>query len=198
LGTGGGGDPYLGTLASLEAARSNGPPLLVDADELADDATVVFPFVVGSPVPGVEKLPFGPELARVLRGLEHYLGRPIDAVMSAEIGGMNSMVPIVLPAQTGVPVLHGDPIGRAFPEIQRTVLAMHGVGASPMAIGDERGNVSILGTIDNHWMERVARAIAVSFGAIAVGAAYTISGRQAKDLTLRGTLAYAERIGRET
>ena len=94
LGTGGGGDPYLGTLASLEAARSNGPPVLVDADELADDATVVFPFVVGSPVPGVEKLSFGPELPRVLHSLEEYLGRRIDAVMSAEIGGANSMVSV--------------------------------------------------------------------------------------------------------
>jgi DUF917 family protein len=111
---------------------------------------------------------------------------------------MNSMVPIVLAAQTGVPVVDGDLIGRAFPEIQLTVLTMHGIGASPMAIGDERGNVSILGTVDNHWMERVARAISVAFGAIAVGAAYVISGRQAKDLTLRGTLTYAERIGRET
>jgi DUF917 family protein len=172
--------------------------VLVDADELADDATVVFPFVVGSPVPGVEKLPFGPELARVLHGLEEYLGRRIDAVMSAEIGGMNSMIPIVLAAQTGVPVVDGDLIGRAFPEIQLTSLTMHGIGASPMAIGDERGNVSIIGTVDNMWMERIARSIAVSFGAIAAGAAYTISGRQTKDLTLRGTLGFAERIGRDT
>jgi DUF917 family protein len=198
LGTGGGGDPYLGTLASLEASRSNAAPVLVDADELADDATVVFPFVVGSPVPGVEKLSFGPELALVLHRLEEYLGRRIDAVMSAEIGGANSMVPIVLAAQTGVPVVDGDLIGRAFPEIQLTSLTMHGIGASPMAIGDERGNVSILGTVDNVWMERLARSISVSFGAIAAGAAYTISGRQTKDFTLRGTLSYAEQIGRAT
>jgi DUF917 family protein len=60
LGTGGGGDPYLGTIAAVHAGRLNAPPQLVDADELPNDATVVFPFVVGSPVPGVEKIPFGP------------------------------------------------------------------------------------------------------------------------------------------
>jgi len=197
LGTGGGGDPYLGMLSALQASRLNAPPTLVDADELADDATVVFPFVVGSPVPGVEKLPFGPELVRVLTALEQHLGRPIDAVMSAEIGGGNSMVPIVLAAQAGIPVVDGDLIGRAFPEIQLTSLTMHGIGASPMAIGDERDNVSILTMIANHWIERVARAISVSFGAICAGAAYPISGRQTKDFTLRGTIDYAERIGRE-
>jgi DUF917 family protein len=198
LGTGGGGDPYLGTLATLEASRRYGAPRLADADELDDDATVVFPFVVGSPVPGVEKLPYGPELPRVLDALGEYLGRPVDAVMSAEVGGTNSMVPIVLAARAGIPVVDGDLIGRAFPEIQLTVLTMHGIGASPMAIGDERGSVAILGMIDNYWIERVARAISVSFGATAVGAAYTITGRQTRELTLRGTIGYAERIGRET
>jgi DUF917 family protein len=197
LGAGGGGDPYLGTLAALHASSTNAPPVLVDADELPEDATVAFPFVVGSPVPLVEKLPFGPELVRVLSALEEHLGRPIDAVMSAEIGGANSMVPIVLAAQAGIPVVDGDLIGRAFPEIQLTCLTMHGIGASPMAIGDERDNVSILDLIDNHWIERVARAISVSFGAICVAAAYAISGRQARELTLRGTIDYAERIGRE-
>jgi DUF917 family protein len=66
-----------------------------------------------------------------------------------------------------------------------------------MAIGDERDNVSILNLIDDHWIERAARAISVAFGAICAGAAYAISGRQTKDLTLRGTIDYAERIGRE-
>jgi uncharacterized protein len=198
LGTGGGGDPYLGTLASLEASRIHGPPMLADAEELDDDATVVFPFIVGSPVPAVEKLPFGPELTRVLDGLETYLGRRIDAVMSAEVGGMNSMIPIVLAAQTGRPVVDGDLMGRAYPEIQLTTLTMHGIGASPIALGDERGNVAILSMIDNFWVERVARSISIDFGAICVGAAYTISGRQAKELALRGTISYAERIGRLT
>ena len=56
LGTGGGGDPYLGTLAAIAATRRNGPVRLVDADELPDEAIVAFPFLIGSPVPFVEKL----------------------------------------------------------------------------------------------------------------------------------------------
>ena len=86
LGTGGGGDPYLGTLAAIAAIKEFGPPAILEVSELADDALVAFPFIVGSPVPGVEKFPFGLELVRAYRMLEGQLGRRITAVMSAEIG----------------------------------------------------------------------------------------------------------------
>jgi DUF917 family protein len=195
LGTGGGGDPYLGTLAAIEASRQHGPVQLVDAAELDDEAVVAFPFIVGSPVPFLEKLSFGPELMRVHQGLERFLGRRVDAVMSAEVGGANSTLPMALAARAGIPVVDGDLIGRAFPEIQLCSLTLYGVAASPLILGDEHGNVVALDTISNHWIERLARAISVSFGAICVGIAYAISGRQTKQLTLRGTIAYAERIG---
>jgi hypothetical protein len=197
LGTGGGGDPYLGTLAAIHAARRYGPVRLVDADELADDAIVAFPFIVGSPVPFLEKLSFGPELVRVHEGLEQFLRRRVDAVMSAEVGGANSTLPMALASQVGVPVVDGDLIGRAFPEIQLCSLTLHGIAASPLVIGDEHGNTAVLEMISNHWIERVARAISISFGAICVAIAYPISGRQTKELTLRGTISYAERIGRK-
>ena len=56
LGTGGGGDPYLGKLAALQAMRRYGPLQLVDADELPDDMLVAFPFAIGSPVPFLERV----------------------------------------------------------------------------------------------------------------------------------------------
>ncbi len=42
----------------------------------------------------------------------------IVAVMSAEIGGLNSMEPLVVAAKTGLPVVDCDGMGRAFPELQ--------------------------------------------------------------------------------
>ena len=101
LGTGGGGDPYLGTLAAVDSARRYGPVRLIDADELSDDATVAFPFLIGSPVPFLEKLNVGPEMVAVHQGLEAFLGRSIDAVMSAEVGGANSTLPMSLGARLG-------------------------------------------------------------------------------------------------
>jgi DUF917 family protein len=196
LGTGGGGDPYLGTLAALEAIKEFGPPVMLDASELADDALVAFPFIVGAPVPGVEKFPFGSELVRAFRMLEDQLGKNITAVMSAEIGGANSMIPVSLGARIGLPVVDGDLIGRAFPEIQLTTLTLNGLHASPFALADEHGNGVVLNVIDNFWAERIARAISIEFGAICVGIAYPISGKQAKAATLHGTVSFAGSIGR--
>src|SRR6185312_3495979 len=59
LGTGGGGDPYLGTLAALRSLEQYGPPRVVDVDELDAEAVVALPFLVGSPVPFIEKFPLG-------------------------------------------------------------------------------------------------------------------------------------------
>ena len=42
----------------------------------------------------------------------------IVAVMSAEIGGMNALEPLVVSARTGLPVVDCDGMGRAFPELQ--------------------------------------------------------------------------------
>lgn len=195
LGTGGGGDPYLGTLAALEAVRRHGPVRLVDADELPDDAVVAFPFLVGSPLPFLEKLAIGPELGRVHAALERFLGRPVDAVMSAEVGGANSTLPMALAARVGVPVVDGDLIGRAYPEIQLSVLTLHGIAASPVVLGDEHGNVVVVEAVTNHWAERLARSTSVCFGAICVAIGYPIDGRAAKTLTIRGTIGFAEQIG---
>ena len=74
-----------------------------------------------------------------------------------------------------------------------------GTAAGPRA----KGNVQLHGQSSEtlalqQEIERVARSISVAFGAICVGAAYTITGRQCRELTFVGTIGYAERIGRES
>src|SRR5207244_10999813 len=70
LGTGGGGDPYLGTLAALRSLDQYGPPRVIEVAELDDDAMVALPFLVGSPVPFIEKFPLGQELIDAFHALD--------------------------------------------------------------------------------------------------------------------------------
>lgn len=196
LGTGGGGDPYLGTLAALRNLEQYGPPRLVAADELGDDDLVVIPFMIGSPVPLIEKLSFGKELGHAYEHLARFLSGAVAAVMPVEIGGVNSMVPLALGALLGKPVVDADCMGRAFPEGQLVTLTLDGIGLCPMAIADERGNAVILNAIDNFWMERFGRSVAVDFGAIAAGVGAPLTARQVRESTILGSLSYAERIGR--
>jgi DUF917 family protein len=49
LGSGGGGDPYVGKLMAKQAIRAHGPVRLISADELADDALVIPSAAMGAP-----------------------------------------------------------------------------------------------------------------------------------------------------
>ena len=196
LGTGGGGDPYIGTLMAKQAIREHGPVRLIDVDELADDALVVPAAMMGAPTVMVEKLPRGDELTNAFTKLEAYLGRRVDAVLCGEAGGLNSTTPFVVAAETGLPLVDGDGMGRAFPELQMVSFTMHGVPATPMVMADDKGNSVVLNTIDNRWTERLARAATIEMGGSALIAFYAMDGATAKRAVLRGTVSQAQAIGR--
>ena len=71
LGTGGGGDPYIGRLMSEQAIRENGPVKVLNVDSLADEALVVPVAMMGAPTVLLEKLPRGDEAQAALTSLEN-------------------------------------------------------------------------------------------------------------------------------
>ena len=91
LGTGGGGDPYIGKLFAKEAMKKYGEVSLIKASELEDDALVVPIAAFGAPMILVEKLFSGDEFIKAFEMMESYLGRKIDAVMPAEAGRRKSV-----------------------------------------------------------------------------------------------------------
>ena len=94
----------------------------------------------------------GPEQMRRVRG------REIGAIISAEIGGANSVVPLAVGRELGLPVIDADGMGRAYPEIQLCTFTLYGHSASPLAVADEHGNVAVLDTIaDQHLLDQVKR-----------------------------------------
>jgi DUF917 family protein len=196
LGTGGGGDPYTGKLMAQRAIRTHGAVTLIDVEQVADDALVVPVCMMGAPTVMTEKLPQGEEIVIAFRKLERLLGRRIDAVLCGEAGGMNSTTPFVVAAATGRPLVDGDGMGRAYPELQMVTFTLHGVAATPMVLADDKGNSVVLETIDNKWTERLARSCTVDMGGSALLAFYPMSGAVAKRAVVRGTLGLAAALGR--
>ncbi len=196
LGTGGGGDPYIGKLMGIQAIRQHGPVRLVSPDEIPDECLVCHSAMMGAPTVMVEKLPKGTEIVEAFLALQTYLGRTIDYTTSAEAGGLNSTTPFTVAARLGIPMVDADGMGRAFPEIQMVTPTMYGIAATPMAIADEKGNSAIITTFDNRWTERLARTICIDMGTTAMIALYPMTGRQLKQAMVPGTLTRAERIGR--
>lgn len=195
LGTGGGGDPYVGKLMAQQAIRKYGPVKLMDVMELADDALVVPVCMMGAPTVMTEKLPQGDELMNAFRALEAVLGRKIDAVLCGEAGGVNSTTPFVVAAASGLPLIDGDGMGRAYPELQMVTFTLHGVSATPMVLCDDKGNSLVLDTVSNAWTERLARAATIEMGGSALLAFYPMSGAVAKKAVVAGTLSLCARIG---
>lgn len=196
LGTGGGGDPYIGMLMAKEAIRKHGPVTLVDVERMADDALIVPACMMGAPTVMTEKLPQGNELINAFHQLERHMGRKIDAVLCCEAGGVNSTIPFAIAAATGLPLVDGDGMGRAFPELQMVTFTIHGVSATPMVLCDDKGNSIVLDTVSNAWTERLARAATIEMGGSALLTFYPMSGAVAKKAIVRGTLSLCDQIGR--
>ncbi|BAB54527.1 DUF917 domain-containing protein [Mesorhizobium japonicum] len=195
LGTGGGGDPYVGKLMAQQAIRKHGPVKIIDVDELPDEALVVPVCMMGAPTVMTEKLPQGDELMNAFRQLEQRMGRKIDAVLCIEAGGINSTIPFVVAAASGLPLLDGDGMGRAYPELQMVTFTMHGVSATPMVLCDDKGNSIVLETVSNAWTERLARAATIEMGGSALLAFYPMSGAVAKRAVVRGTVTLCANLG---
>jgi len=195
LGTGGGGDPYIGKLMAQQAIRKYGPVRMIDITDVRDDELVVPCAMMGAPTVMVEKIPNGDEILTAFRKLERFLGKKIGAILCAEAGGLNSTVPFVFGAMTGIPVIDGDGMGRAYPELQMVTFTMHGVSATPMVMVDDKGNCVLLECIDNKWTERLARSATIEMGGSALITLYPMTGKVAKKSSVRGTLTLARRLG---
>ena len=58
-----------------------------------------------------------------VQGSPKAAGKRVTAVMCAEIGGMNGIEPLFAAAESGLPVIDCDLMGRAFPELQVWLLS---------------------------------------------------------------------------
>lgn len=196
LGTGGGGNPYIGKLHCLQELRRGGKVMLIGVDELADDAVVMPIGGIGAPAVSVEKLEEGGEGRRAVEAIQELTGRRATALISAEIGGGNSMAPIITAAQMGIAVVDGDGMGRAFPEMQMTTFSIYGHHSAPAAMADERGNVVVFRNVrSEEWFEKFARTTVVAMGGTAVGAEAPMSGAFVRRAAVPGTVSQAIALG---
>ncbi len=195
LGTGGGGDPYIGMLMARQAIRQYGAVELYTLDELNDDDLIVPTAMMGAPTVMIEKMPNGDDIVNAFQSIGKYLNKPIRATMSIEAGGLNSVVPIYVAARLRLPMVDCDGMGRAFPEIQMVTHTIYGISSTPFSMADERGNVVLMETVNNRWTETFARSVAVGMGAMAMIACYAATAKQLKEAAIHGTMSKAEQIG---
>ena len=197
LGTGGGGNPYVGQLMVKLAMIETGRALvLMDLVDVPDDALVIPTAMMGAPTCIVEKLPQGMEAAWSLRRLEQHLGKKAYATMPIEAGGVNSMIPLVVALRLGIPVIDADGMGRAFPELYHETFHIYGVPGTPMVVTNDHHDQSVIETHDNYMAEWLARGLTIRMGGVAYIAEYPMDGATAKRVSIAGTISICLKVGR--
>lgn len=196
LATGGGGDPHVPQLITQQAIKTYGPVSLIAPDALDDDAFVVPIGNVGAPTVSLELLPSVDEASRTIEAFEAHVGRKVDAVASFEIGGGNSLIPLVAAAGKGIPVVDGDGMGRALPEAQMMSYAIAGVKPTPAVAMDYAGNIATFQTDTTEVYERHIRSYAMAAGGMITTAEHAMSGAELKRSVIPNTLSFSIALGR--
>lgn len=196
LGTGGGGEVSTNALVARQAITLHGPVRLVTLADLPDEGILLPVGGIGAPSVSIEKIGSGEEVEILRETVERILGKPVVALMASEIGGGNGLYPIAAAARTGLPLVDGDAIGRAFPEVHMVSMNVAGLHPDLIVVADERHNVVVLHPIDGKWAELLARSATEVFGGSAAMADYVMPVSRARGTIIEGTVSQALRIGR--
>jgi DUF917 family protein len=209
LGCGGGGNSYYGQLVARRLLSSDTAVPVIDVDDMDPESFAITPAAVGATLVALEKPPSLVALRAGLDSVREALRGRVSAFFAAEIGGLQSIFPLLMAAEAGLPVLDGDGMGRAFPELQMTTFSIYGTTHGlPYALSGDRGLISIHpadhedSAVSRHpgeppgiRFERIVRKICTEQG----GLIYLVSAFDQKSLSrtmVKGSLSLALQIGR--
>lgn len=195
FGTGGGGAVFNTRMLVEHTLREHGPVRLVTVDDLGPDDAVILMSGIGAPTVGIEMLTSADQIHTLLREAEAIAGRRITTLMAAEIGGSNGINPIGWAARLGLKVLDADGMGRAFPDAAMIAMNVAGIPCDFAVLSDVVGNVTVLKTVDLHWMESFARALTVESGSLCVGVHYLMTAATVRGAVIEGTVSTSLRVG---
>lgn len=195
LGSGGGGDPYY-AVTLLGAMLGEGTSIrIIDPDTLSDDDVAVSVGYMGAPITLLEKLIADREIVAAIETMQQHLPAPLKALIAAEIGGFNGLVPLIAAGLTGLPVVDADGMGRAFPRSDQVTFAIYGHSATPTVISGEHGEAVIIeaGACDR--VEMLSRALSVAMGSKCFAVDYPLRGRDIRAHAVPKTLSLAKGVG---
>jgi uncharacterized protein len=202
LGCGGGGDYEEGRELMRRAYDDGRVVRLAAPDELADDALVCVPYGVGGLTVGDPEvyagLPAPAEHASVLavRALGAHLGAEFAALLTGELGGTSISDAFYPAALLGLPVVDADPVGRAVPEIEHSLLKVHGLAIAPQAVTNEIGDTVIVTDVANDMRaEALVRALAVASRNLVWVADHALPWSRVRPAVVEGALGLAQRVG---
>lgn len=194
FGAGGGGSTAEGMKLAERVLDFGAGVKLAEPSEIPDGERGAAVAGVGSPKASLTRIrAFSP--AEALGLLEKALGFTSRFVVPFETGAGNSINPMLAAIQRDIPIVDGDPVGRAVPELQMTLMELGGIPLSPMALATEEHISAVIRTREPKDAERVMRAVTAELGGVAAIACYPMEARDMKRTVIPGTTTRAERAG---
>ncbi|MEM3398344.1 MAG: DUF917 domain-containing protein [Nitrososphaerota archaeon] len=199
LGTGGGGDPDEG-LRLLEKVFLEGKKIkLVNLSEIDKESVIVVPYYVGTIAPDAKTrkpIKIQEPIKIAFREMERILGRKISAVLASELGGFNAPLALYMGAYMDLPVVDGDLLGRAAPELHQCTVHIFGIPMYPSVIVSETGNKVVVyeySDIDDY--EAIARYLSVLSGRFAAVVDTPLRIEDAEKAVVKNTLSMCIKVG---
>ncbi|KAK7683209.1 hypothetical protein QCA50_013882 [Cerrena zonata] len=200
LGTGGGGSPYPPFLVARQMLRNGKQIIVIDPDDVPEEATFVRCTFMGSPSVSNERLQGGNEIPTSIQALLKYQGlSDFTGTISDEIGGGNGIQPMIVAAEMGKPVLDADLMGRAYPNMYQSLPGAFDIpnGLTPCAISDGVGNTIIMPSASNsHSVEHILRTVTTEMGSRSGVSMAPLSRVTCQKYGIARSVSQAWRIGR--
>jgi len=181
---------------TLELIETDGVgPMLATADSFDPEAMTTSIGFVNKGLMFSEMIPVGDEFRTSLLALQERLGVPIEGVFPLAAASVNAMVAVNVAKQTGLPLVDADPMGRVFPLVSQTTLALGGLSAGPVALTGPSGEVAVVDVVAPARAERIVRALAAEFGGWSATASYPVTAAQLGQHGVLGSVSRLIEIG---
>ncbi|WP_167758150.1 DUF917 domain-containing protein [Microbacterium sp. dk485] len=176
--------------------RDDRRPVLATVDDLPATALTASIGFVNKGLMVAEMIPVGDEFVTALGLLEQRLEVRLEGIFPLAAASVNAMVPVYVALQTGLPLMDADPMGRVFPLVHQTTLALGGLSAGPIGLTGPTGETAVLDVSAPARAERLVRAMAAELGGWSATASYPVSASQLQQYGVLGSVSRLIDIGR--
>jgi DUF917 family protein len=195
LGAGGGGSAAEGMKLVDRVLEYGEAVKLATPEELPASSWGAVIAGVGSPKSSLSRVrSVSPTMALDL--LANEVHKEFSFVIPFELGAGNSLNPMLAAIQKDIPMVDGDPCGRAVPEIHMTTFYLGGIPVTPLALATEDKILAVISTPQAYDAERVTRAITAELSGVSAIAAQAMNAQDLQRLVIPGTTTLVEQIGR--
>lgn len=118
--------------------------------------------------------------------------------ISVEIGGFNTLVPLLIAMEKGIPFIDADGTGRAVPALDTLLLHINGLKTSPLAMSDNKGNrvsIELENARDARMGENIGRNLCVAFDQMGGLSGWMVKQNEIKQCLPTGSVTKCKDVG---